>query len=287
MRKLIVCNNLIGDSLYLLKPLDIYLETFPGDCIGLAVLPQLGGDIVRAHFKDKLPVFGSPEEATANNVGEFEVMHLDAGRAMQIAFEHHRKYKQPIHISEAFAFMLGIDIKGDTKPPLEWLPILEEKTKENIAIIAPFSASCTRHEGNGRPANKTIDDWKWEHIIRYLRRHDYNVQCLCGPKDLFSPEVKFPITSYRTGKSLNKLLGFIQNASLVVSVDNGIGHLASACNISTIILWPEKTVPAEFIAPMWAKKTSYVMMGNPNKVEPAGLLYGIKAMLLNIIGDKV
>lgn len=272
-KKILICNNLIGDSLYLLRPIEAYLERFPEECIGLIVLPQLGGDIIKAHFKARLPIYGTEQEALEHNPGA-AFLAMNAGRAMQIAFEHHSKTKKTIHISEAFGAMLGVNVK-DIKPPLDWLKKFPTGN-DKIALIAPFSASCARH--SGKVPNKTLDDFKWEHIIRYLRRHEYIVQCMAGPKDLLNL-VTLPISSYRTATSLDSMSEIIHQADLVISVDNGIAHMASACGVRTIVLFPEMTVPQQFIAPLWSKTTSYIMVGNPNKVQPAALLYGLKEML--------
>ena len=281
MHKIIVANNLIGDSLYVLKPLDMYLEKFGAECKGIVTLPQLGGDIVKAHFTGRIPLYSSEAEALEANPGA-QLLPIQAGRAMEIGMEHHKRFKKVIHISEAFAYMLGVNVDNmDSRPPLEWIPERQPKDpKHKIAIISPFSKSCTRHSGL-RP-NKTIDDWKWEYIIRYLRRHDYHVLCTCASDDLLK-YVSLPLSSYRSTNDLTTLLKLLQSADIVVSLDNGTAHLASACDVPTVVLWSGySALPTQFIAPLWSEKTSYVFMGDPNKATPASILYGIKHMLLNM-----
>ena len=276
-RKIINCNNLIGDSLYLLRPLDVYLKTFRDDCAAITVLNQLGGDIVRRFFAGRVPIYSSTDDAQ-KDFPDATILRMDAGRSMEIAFKYHVANSKPIHISEGFAFMLGVNIGNETKPPVDWIPKFE-RSSEKIALISPFSASCSRH--SGLPPNKTLDDWNWRHIIRYLRRHGYTVQVVAGPKDLLH-DVQLPISSYRTALNLDDLFKLLQSAHLLVTVDNGIGHLASACDVPTISFWPTLNIPAEFIAPLWAPRTMYVMMDSPTRVTPAALLYGLKEMLARI-----
>lgn len=274
--KILVCNNLIGDSLYLLRPIDLYLKRFPGDCKGLSVLPGLGGDIVRAHFEGKLPIY-SQEEAYA--IPGVEYLPLEAGRAMDVASKLFQKSKKIMHISEAYAYMLGVNCNGDIKPPLEWVPKfdIEKKEKGKIAVLGPFSRSCSRH--SGKEANKTIDDWKWEYLIRYLRKHDYQV-LVTSSEEEYLKFVSLPVSSYRSATTLDDMLRLLSLAELVICVDSGTGHIASACGTPTIILWSGyHAMPPQFIAPLWAEKTSYLMMGNPNTVSSATLLYGLKKLI--------
>jgi hypothetical protein len=283
MHKILVCNNLMGDSVYMLKPLDAYLAAFPGECVALTVLSGFGGDIIRSHFQGRIPIYSSQEEALVQ-FPEADVLLLPAGRAMEIAVEAHKKLKHPIHISEAFAFMLGVDIKEDIKPPTEWVPVLA-KPGNKIAVISPFSRSCTRH--SGLVPNKTLDDWKWEGIIRYLRKHDYIVHCVGAPDDILSL-VSLPLSSYRSAETLDDVFRQIQEADLVISVDCGTIHIAALCGTPTVVFWSGfKGVPPQFIAPLYAPNVSYVMIGNPNETQPATLLYGMKKVLEKFAAEKL
>lgn len=277
--KVLVCNGLIGDSIYMLKPIDQYLEQFPGECVGLCVLPNMGGEIIKAHFDKRLPIYPT-QEAALEVSPDVEFLALDAGRALQLALDHITKHKEQVHISQAFAFMLGVNCDGDVKPPLDWIDKVlkgEQIQKDRkLVVISPFSASCTRH--SGKPANKTLDDWKWEYIIRYFRRHDYHVVCGAAPNEYITL-VSLPISSYRSG-TLKETLKLYKEAEIVVSVDTGPLHIASACDTPTIALVASEgyIIPPQFILPLWAPKTMYSMIGNVNKVTPAELLYAIKEL---------
>lgn len=285
--KVLNCSGLIGDSLYMLKPIDQYLEQFPDECAGLCVLPNIGGEIIRAHFGGRLPIYSTQEEALEAHP-DVDFMALDAGRALQLALDHYNKHKEQVHISQAFAFMLGVNCDGSVKPPLEWIDkILTEEVEKDpkLVVIAPFSASCTRHAG--KVPNKTLDDWKHEYLIRHFRKHGYNVVCGAAP-DEYITLVSLPISSYRSGKLVD-MLKLYRSAALVLSVDTGQMHIASACGTPTIVLWASEgyIIPPQFILPLWAPKTMYVMVGDINKAQPAELLYSIKELTAKMIAQNM
>lgn len=273
MKTILCCNNLIGDSIYLLKPVDLYLKKW-SDCVALTVLPQLGGKIVKTYFDGRIPIFYSVDKAK-EQFPDAQVLYITAGRAMELAAQILVQYKKQVHISQVYAMMLGTPITSII-PPLDWLqprfPLAERRT----AIIAPFSASCARH--SGQPPNKTLDDWKWEHIVRFLRRHGFDeVLCVGAPGNTLE-KVSLPLTAYRGTSDLVELQEFFQSASLVICVEGGMGHLASLFDVPTVILWPQVS-SMEFLAPAWAPRTKYFLIGNPNEIPPAAILYGLKKLI--------
>jgi hypothetical protein len=280
MQVILCCNNLIGDSIYLLRPVSLYLDRWKKECVALTVLPQLGGKIVKTYFENRIPVFHSIEEAK-EQFPDAQVLQITAGRAMELAAQYSAQYKKQVHISQVYALMLGTPVNS-VIPPTDWLKPRFPTVRGRV-IIGPFSASCSRH--SGEKPNKTIDDWKWEHIVRFLRRHGFDeVLCIGSGVDMLE-KVSLPLTAYRSTSDLGELQELFQSAQLVICIEGGVGHLASLFNVPTIILWPE-VVNMEFIAPAWAPLTKYFLIGDPNEMPPAALLYGLKKLIRKMLEEE-
>jgi len=170
--------------------------------------------------------------------------------------------------------MLGVDIEGRLEPPADWQRYYGQTFEKEYALISPFSRSCSRH--SGEIPNKTLDDWKWEPVIRYLRRHGHTVKVVGTPKDRLKNN-SIPESDYISASNLAELELILKKSSIMISVDNGLAHMASALNVKLLLLWPQVSC-VEFICPAWSPQTAVLQIGDPNKVIPAQLLVGIRRM---------
>lgn len=279
MRIILDCTNLLGDSLYLLRPVQAYIEQYPDTVNAIVADKGLPLEMFEACFGKDVDVYDSVDIAKKYNP-EATVLNLSAGQAGHISFTHSQKMQQsPLHISEAFAKILGCDLKGDAKPLTDWA-VLKKDIPRTILAISPFSKSCARHT-NETP-NKTLDDYKWEYIIRYLRRQGMGVKVIAGPGDKLKSN-SVPLNDYYTAKNLQELEHFLKSCALLITVDNGLGHLASILNTPMIYLWPEVS-SVDFIYPRFGNKTCCVHIGNPNTAQPAAILTGIRMYAKRLLG---
>jgi ADP-heptose:LPS heptosyltransferase len=182
-------------------------------------------------------------------------------------------------MSEAYAVILGVDLKHELHPPMGWAKIKEELPRTFFAI-SPFSKSCSRH--TGETPNKTLDDFKWEYLIRFLRRQGLPVKVIAGPGDILT-KCSVPLNDYFTAKNLYELEYFLKSCKLLISLDNGLGHIASVLDTPMISLWP-KVSCHQFIAPRFSAKTAFVLM-EPNTSTPSQLLTGIRMFAKKLLGD--
>jgi hypothetical protein len=250
--------NLLGDTLYLLKPLaEFHMQRLMDDVV-IGVGPGFAGELVRRQFDG---VFQIEDMGRMTNRGE--VLDLSAGRAADIAVLHIIATRSRRHISECYAEMLGVRCdgwNGDFRPLTGWT---DKKStldrKYPYAVIAPFSKSCARNAGM-RP-NKTPDHVRWGLLIDWLRSVGIEPRVLVGNGEHWTgADVKLVYT-----ETLQELISFLADASVVISVDNGIGHVASALECSVLILWPPiSSVP--FIGPVWNEKTKLLFM-RPERVR--------------------
>jgi glycosyl transferase family 9 (putative heptosyltransferase) len=278
-QKILVAINLIGDSIYLLGPVRKYLEVHPGEVAAILVDKKMAGQLfVRQFANSGVPVVHSEEEARAINP-EAEFLRLEAGMSGTLCHGIEQRFGKCPHISEGYARILGVDIEGRQEPPVEWQSYYGKSFPKEYSLIFPFSKSCSRHDpaGKMRP-NKTLDDWKWEHILHFLRRHGYEpVKVEGGPGERMQG-VSILESDYLESRTLPELELSIRKASVAISVDNGLAHLASALGTMTIVLWPAAS-SQDFIAPIWSPTTAIMHMGDPNEIQPVQLLMGLRQLL--------
>jgi hypothetical protein len=281
MKLILNCTNLLGDSLYLLRPIQAYLEQYPNTVEAIIANSGLAWDMFNGCFEKEIEVYDNLDVAKGI-YPEAVVLEINAGMAGDIAFKHSQKTKgPPLHISEAYGQLLGCDLHNNLKPLTDWAVIKEALPRTFIAI-SPFSKSCSRH--TGEIPNKTLDDHKWEYIIRYLRRQNIPVKVIAGPGDRLKVN-SVPMNDYFTADNLYELEHFLKQCALLVTVDNGLGHLASILNTPMIYLWPGVS-SLDFIYPRFGNTTCCVQIGDPNQAAPAAMLTGIRMYTQMILGDR-
>jgi hypothetical protein len=249
--------NLLGDCLYTLKPIADLRMQRPGEEIVIGVDNDLSGEMVRRQFAGT-----QVEVADIADLSRTDV-DLSAGAASRMCTAHLLRYGSYLHISECYAEMLGVDSRGwgrDFTPLTYWracwgdkgLPPIPSQVHPYV-VISPFSRSCSRQMGM-RP-NKTPDIERWGLLIEWLHSKNLDVVVSHGPNDVWTG---VPVKLVTT-ESLRQLVLNLSGATAVITVDNGIGHIASALGCKTLILWPPiSSVP--FIAPTWSKTTTLIYM---------------------------
>jgi hypothetical protein len=245
--------NLLGDCLYTLKPIADLRMQRPGEEIVIGVGNDLSGEMVRRQFDGTIKV------VDVDTLDHFDV-DLSAGAASRMCTAHLLRYGSYLHISECYAEMLGVDSskwQGDFTPLTGWAGThrycVGNHFVGSYVVISPFSRSCSRHAGM-RP-NKTPDLERWTLLIQRLQSRGLEVVVTHGPNDIWTG---VPVT-LATTESLDQLAFRLAASDAVITVDNGIGHIASALGCRTLILWPPvSSVP--FIAPTWSKTTTLIYM---------------------------
>lgn len=269
MSKILDCTNLLGDSLYLLKPVQLYMQTYPSDVLCLVTDRGLPYELFVNTFPS-IPVFTSDAEAQESFPSAM-LLRLNAGYAGELAFANAREKGKQLHISEAYAKMLGIDLLDDIEPPSDWQRVPEHDRLKPFIGIAPFSRSCSVHT-TGK-ANKTLADWKWEHIIRYLRKRGLPVKVFGAPVD-YLQRCSVPLDDYIVAKNLYELERALRSCVLFVTLDNGLCHLAGSLHIPEILLWPVIS-NADFIAPRFNPNSQFLIM-DPNAAAPMAILHPLR-----------
>jgi len=260
--------NLLGDTLYTLRPIaELHMQK-PLEQIVIGVGQDLAGEMVRRQF----PMLSVRDAGTLSPVENAQAIDLTAGRAAQLAVVQLYQYHRRVHISQCFAWLLGVNTDhwvGVPAPLTGWANIHPRNTDVHYALIAPFSRSCSRHVGM-RP-NKTPDHERWMQVIEWLRdERGLQPTILAGPNDNWTG---FQCAK-TTASDLDDMTNLLRHADLILTVDNGIGHLASALGCKTLILWPPMS-GVDFIGPLYNKSTRLLFM-HPERVRGDQLLEIIK-----------
>lgn len=282
MRTILNCTNLLGDSLYLLRPVYEFLHRQEQSDV-CCVVSDVG-----LPFELFSSVLSNLELSVYDNIDfakkiypDAVVLDLNAGRSGELCFRLAREKGVQLHISEGYAAILGINLGVNIEPPMWWQQV-NEPLERTFFAISPFSRSCSRHSGE-RP-NKTLDDHKWEYIIRFLRRQGKPVKVIAGPNDQLT-NCSVPLNDYFTARNLYELEYFLKSCALLISVDNGLGHIASILQTPMISLWPQVS-NLQFIAPRFSDKTAFIQMGDPNLASPVDLLQGIRNISRILLGES-
>lgn len=254
--------NLLGDTLYTLKPIAEYRMQHPAETVVVEVGAGFAADMVFRQFRGLLEVCNPASE----NFGRLEAdryINLYAGRAGVYALQHLEKTGTRLHISECFAAMLDVDFRSwnkDVRPLTGWANDGEVLGGDYV-VIAPFSRSCARHR-HLRP-NKTIDHVKWIPAIEWLLSKGLRVTILCGPGEVW--EARQEGLDFFYAQHFQQLIDLLRGAKAIITVDNGVSHIASALGCRTLIFWPPVS-ERSFIAPLWNKDT-LLMPIRPDRIR--------------------
>ena len=296
MRYLFVSKNLIGDALYISpawrqwygvrRPTGIdkvYIQTLPDH-----VAPLYQGMIRDLPYTQPQIVFDRPE-------GTFDFEHVfDVNKAFKISDEKQQ------HVAESYADLLNVTLPGERKHPGEYDPrlkpvyISDEKDKwtegphqtlgslKGCILISTFSASCTSRDPKIGTPNKMLPWEKWKPLLRYLRSTfpTTPIRFIGAPTDFIPNGYAEGIVQpgeYMLGIPQNRLALIMKHAKLVVTIDNGMSHVAASQEANTFLMYPS-CLGIHYILPVGNPNLSWVQM-NPLYVNPAQLLFGLKSAI--------
>lgn len=270
MKKILDVTNLLGDSLYALKPVEQFMQKYPEEVASIVAHKGLAFELFHNCFADKVPVYDSQEISKDVNPDAM-VLRLSAGPSAELAFAFSRHPQgRQLHISEGYAKLLGFDLADGIRPPSSWFRAQDAAPLEECILLSPFSRSDTFWSGG--PRNKTLDDWKWEHIVRFLRKQGYPIKVLGSPDDYLKCTI--PTNDYITAQSLYHLEHLLRSCKMLVTIDNGIGHVAANLDVRTIHLWP-KAASFDFIGPKYGRRSTFIHMDALN-AAPIGIMVGFR-----------
>lgn len=287
-RALFVSRNLIGDALYISPALHVWHSMNPDFEIGILTHKN--------HITPLYSVMGVPvniftkdedaqqwfEEANAATMYHFNV---------NAAFDICQQKK--CHIAEAYAELIGVNINEafaahvdrGAHRNIHLKPIVQlddeplEDELKGLFLVSMFSNSCSSRQG-GLP-NKMLDfERHWPHILRYLRSFDVPIRFLGAPEDRISG-LDISDDEYLLGIPLRKLVKVMRHASLLVTIDNGMGHLAASQSTPTFLFYPQ-CLATHFILPLGNPNLVYLHV-NPATLDIVPVLSAMRHTVPNLL----
>jgi ADP-heptose:LPS heptosyltransferase len=232
-RALFTSKNLIGDALYIQPALKAWSQQHPGWAIDLLTLDD--------HIACLYEGMGIPNlRVVYNDPKNLEQGHIRLDYQDEYDFQHTFNvnaaftlgHEKKLHISQAYMSLLGLEVP-EGLPKVAYTPP-QGDAESDLILVSMFSKSCASR--SGKAPNKMLGWGHWLSIISILRQLG-PVRFLGGPGD----EAPLPILKeeYVTGRPLPWVARTMKRAKLLVSIDNGMGHLAATQGLPTILFYPK------------------------------------------------
>jgi ADP-heptose:LPS heptosyltransferase len=232
MRALFTSRNLIGDALYVQPALKMWAEQHSDWEIDLLTLNDHitclyeGMDVPAAGGMRIIFEYG---EGFASYYGKYDFEHVfDVGKAFALGDQ------KKLHIAQAYMELLGLPVP-EYPPKVEYTPP-EGPTEPGLVLLSIFSNSCASREG--KAPNKMFSFATWLPILT-LARQLGKVAVLGGPKDKGQAPLPIRDEEYYTGRPLPEVARLLRDAKLLITIDNGMGHLAASQGTPTILFYPQ------------------------------------------------
>jgi len=223
--------NLIGDGLYVQPAIEEWAKEHPDWDIDLLTLD----DHVACLYEGMVPkmrVVFQRDEGFVEHYGDHDFKHkFDVSKAFSLGD------KEKIHISTAYGRLLtcfhrpeGYDL---VPRRVKYTPTQELDHDKGLILLSMQSRSCASK--SGKAPNKMLSWVHWNEILMMCRQLG-PVAVLGGPQD----RVDLPISEdeYYIGLSLEVVAQMMRDAKLLITIDNGMGHLAATQQTPTILFYP-------------------------------------------------
>lgn len=279
-RVLIKSNNLIGDSLYVSCAMKAYLEKYPDTEFTLITAENhitplyrqfdLPITVETSIFPDKERIFD-------------EAFDLGAGAGGVLADKVLHEEGKSFHLAQSFGRMMGVDV-NDIRPtyrPISPYTQAGNECPDGVIFLSPFSMSCTSQDLRkpGMPPNKMLPWQTWSIMLRFLRTLGSPIKVL-GAKENRAP---LPISEdeYYTGIPLNDVALSLQKCRMLITVDNGMHHLAATL-LRPIVLYYPSVLPITFMGSTYNPNSVIIHM-NPAKTPATQLFVWGKQAIQRIL----
>lgn len=256
MRALFTSKNLIGDALYIQPALKAWQAEHPDWDIDLLVLPDHIEPLYRGMGIQNLRLIHEREVYIRAGEEDQPCVQYDFEHVFDISKAFSLGDQKRIHISQAYAELLGVPVP-EHPPRVEYTPP-DGPTEPGLVLLSMFSNSCASRQG--KSPNKMLSFAVWLPIL-VLARQLGKVAVLGGPKDKGQAPLPLLDEEYYTGRSLEEVARLLRDAKLLITIDNGMGHLAASQGTPTILFYP-KCLGRHWIIPSGNSKL-YVYQMDP------------------------
>lgn len=262
MRACFTSKNLIGDSLGIAPALRAWHRQHADWEIDLLTLPDY---IAQVYTRFGVPLNVITDESKLNKPYDFE-HNFNINEAFTIGDQ------KKVHIAEAYARALfGEELPEDLEQGNCYEPE-EEEHASGLILFSPFSRSCSSNQG--KPANKMLSWPVWLQILTLMRSYG-EIGVLGGTGD----RLPLPIADneYYTGLPLNTVALMLRDAKVIVTIDNGMSHLAASQKAPTVLFYPA-CLGMHWVSPV-GNPNAFVIQVDPAKIVPAQGVFGVRNAL--------
>src|SRR6266403_1311529 len=246
-RALFVSRNLIGDALYIQPALKLWSEGHPGWEIDLLTLNDHISCLYKGMGIPNLHIITEEEQRF-----DYEGYPFGGSYDFEHEFQVNRTFslgdEKKLHIAQAYMELLGIPVP-EYPPKVVYTPP-EGSTEKGLVLLSIFSNSCASRDG--KAPNKMLSFAVWLPILT-LARQLGKVAVLGGPKDKGMAPLPILDEEYYTGRPLEEVARLLRDAKLLITIDNGMGHLAASQGTPTILFYP-KCLGRHWIIPSGNKR---------------------------------
>lgn len=222
--------NLIGDGLVATPAIEGYYRQLTNEKKD----PQITV-ATHAHCAKLYQRMGFPVEILSVGEDEIDERKYDFVFRFHVGKAWNLGTLQNIPCSLAYAVMLGVQVKT-TLPIYQTPPENLANAKAGLVLFQPYSRSCSSH--SGEPPNKRLKDSSWVELYNLIKR-DFPEQevVVVGSKD-DQDITGIPPESHKRDLDFDDLAAMQAKAKLVVTLDNGISHLASSQQARMLEFYP-------------------------------------------------
>ena len=285
MRVLFESKNLIGDALYIGPALRAWIKSRKSSIVQDEIYLSTLNDHITSLYQGMVR-----DMVRLNIVFERPAGHFDFEHVFNVnkAFALSDKRKQ--HIAQSYADLLGVGIgagpDGDgyaSYKPI-YIPVMDSITGAALdelrgcILVSMFSASCASRGNPPQPANKMLPFPKWKPMLKLLQDTYPRapIRFLGAPTDRIPDELKdYVYSEAMFGIPLNRLALIMREAKLLVTIDNGMGHLAATQDTPTFLMYP-RCLGAHYILPIGNKNLLTWVHMDPMSVSPTQLRHGLQ-----------
>lgn len=257
-------HNLVGDGLYIQPTLEQWAKEHEGWDIDLwtlndyvtCIYPRMGIPNLRVVFEPEGPY-------------DFE-FNFDVSKAFKLSDQHQ------CHISTSYGKMLGYDIV----PRRVKFQVSDRNDHEKgLILLSMFSASCSSRKGG--PPNKMLSWAHWNQIIELVRQYG-PIASLGGPDD--APQLPISEDERYHALPLELVARMMRDAQVLITVDNGMAHLAATQATPTIEFYPT-ILGMHYIVPS-GNPNLIVKQMDPTQIMVADAVFVVREALKQLWRDR-
>lgn len=272
-RALIKSVNLLGDGLYVGPVARRWYELYGAEYDEIHLLT------IKTYVTPIYSGMGVPWTVVFEEEGEYDTrLDFDVSKAFQISD------KKKCHLVNSYAELAGVPQDGLIARPNYQPPEIEvAEENKGLVMVSMYSMSCASRETPPRPPNKMLPWAKWLPLLSTLRQaYPENRIVMLGAKEDRLPDEwneKFGFTeeNYLTGVPVPELANIMKYGKMIVTVDNGMGHMAATMGLREFLLVPA-CLALHYIVP-WGHPGLRLVHIDPAMVSPAQVNYHLKSAI--------